>query len=65
MAFFKDELEGVKGFVFDVDGVLSKDISPLNEDGDPVRTTNVKDGFAMRSAIKMGYPVAINYRRIY
>lgn len=59
MAFFKDELEGVKGFVFDVDGVLSKDISPLNEDGDPVRTTNVKDGFAMRSAIKMGYPVAI------
>ena len=59
MAFFKDELEKVKGFVFDVDGVLSKDISPLNEDGDPVRTTNVKDGFAMRSAIKMGYPVAI------
>lgn len=59
MAFFKDELEKVKGFVFDVDGVLSKDVSPLNEDGDPVRTTNVKDGFAMRSAIKMGYPVAI------
>ena len=59
MAFFKDELEKVKGFVFDVDGVLSKDTSPINSDGDPVRTANVKDGFAIRSAIKKGYPVAI------
>ncbi|WP_167619276.1 KdsC family phosphatase [Maribellus sediminis] len=59
MAFFKDELCNVKGFVFDVDGVLSRDTSPLNEDGDPIRTANVKDGFAIRSAIKMGYPVAV------
>jgi len=59
MAFFKDELEKVKGFVFDVDGVLSKDTSPLNDEGDPVRTANVKDGFALRSAVRMGYPVAI------
>ncbi|MFV0268025.1 MAG: KdsC family phosphatase [Draconibacterium sp.] len=59
MGFFKDELLNVKGFVFDVDGVLSKDTSPLSEDGDPVRTANVKDGFAIRSAVKAGYPVAI------
>jgi len=59
MAFFKDELGNVKGFVFDVDGVLSRDTSPLSEDGDPVRTANVKDGFAIRNAIKMGFPVAI------
>lgn len=59
MAFFKEELEQVKAFVFDVDGVLSKDTSALNEDGDPVRTANVKDGFAIRNAIKAGYPVAI------
>jgi len=59
MPFFKEELKEVKAFVFDVDGVLSKDTSPLNEDGDPVRTANVKDGFAIRTAIKMGYPVAI------
>ncbi|MCK3685675.1 HAD hydrolase family protein [Maribellus sp. YY47] len=59
MGFFKDELLKVKGFVFDVDGVLSKDTSPLNEDGDPVRTANVKDGFAIRNAVKAGYPVAI------
>lgn len=59
MPFFKEELKEVKAFVFDVDGVLSKDVSPLNEDGEPVRTANVKDGFAIRSAIKAGYPVAI------
>jgi len=59
MAFFKDELKKVKGFVFDVDGVLSKDTTPLNKDGDPVRTANVKDGFSIRIAIKMGFPVAV------
>lgn len=59
MGFFKDELLQVKGFVFDVDGVLSKDTTPLNEEGDPVRTANVKDGFAIRNAVKMGFPVAV------
>jgi len=59
MAFFKDELKNVKGFVFDVDGVLSKDTTPLSNEGDPVRTANVKDGFAIRIAIKMGFPVAV------
>ncbi len=59
MAFFKEELNKIKAFVFDVDGVLSKDTSAINEDGDPVRTANVKDGFAIRSAIKAGYPIAI------
>ena len=44
MAFFKEELKKVKAFVFDVDGVLSSDTSPLNENGDPIRTANVKDG---------------------
>jgi 3-deoxy-D-manno-octulosonate 8-phosphate phosphatase (KDO 8-P phosphatase) len=59
MGFFKEELLNVKAFVFDVDGVLSRDVSALNEDGDPVRTANVKDGFAIRNAIDFGYPVAI------
>ncbi len=59
MGFFKEELLNVKAFVFDVDGVLSHDVSPLNENGDPVRTANVKDGFAIRNAIEFGYPVAV------
>jgi len=59
MGFVKEELCDIKAFVFDVDGVLSSDTSPLNEEGDPVRTANVKDGFAIRNAIELGYPVAI------
>lgn len=59
MAFFKEELMSVKAFVFDVDGVLSRDVSPLNEEGEPTRTANVKDGYAIRNAILLGYPIAI------
>ncbi|MBN1924196.1 MAG: 3-deoxy-D-manno-octulosonate 8-phosphate phosphatase [Prolixibacteraceae bacterium] len=59
MAFFKEELLDVKAFVFDVDGVLSRDISPLDENGEPTRTVNVKDGYAIRNAVVNGFPVAI------
>ncbi|MDP4206962.1 MAG: HAD hydrolase family protein [Bacteroidota bacterium] len=59
MAFFKEELLKVKAFVFDVDGVLSLDISTLDQDGNPIRTTNIKDGFAIVNAIRSGYKIAI------
>lgn len=59
MTFFKDELKNVKAFVFDVDGVLSNDILAINFNGILIRTANVKDGFAIRNAIKMGFPVGI------
>ncbi len=59
MAFFKEELMNVKAFIFDVDGVLSQDISPLTAEGEPMRTTNVKDGYAIRNALLKGYPIAI------
>lgn len=59
MTFFKERLKQVKAFAFDVDGVLSSDTSPLNAEGDPVRTANVKDGYALRNARNMGYPIGI------
>lgn len=59
MAFFKEELMLVKAFIFDVDGVLSKDNLPLDNDGEPIRTSNVKDGLAIRNAVNNGFPVAI------
>ena len=59
MAFFKEELKNIRAFIFDVDGVLSYDTSPLNGEGDPVRTSNVKDGFAIRNAINFGFPIAV------
>ncbi|MFV0505221.1 MAG: KdsC family phosphatase [Bacteroidales bacterium] len=57
--FFKEEIKNIQAFVFDVDGVLSKDVSPLDENGDPVRTGNVKDGYIIRYAIKRGLQVAV------
>ena len=59
MTFFKEKLKTIKGLIFDVDGVLSKDTSPLDENGDPMRTANVKDGFAIRHALQNGFQVAI------
>ena len=59
MGFFKEELKNIKAFIFDVDGVLSLDTTPLNAEGDPMRTANVKDGFAIRNAVSFGYPVGV------
>ena len=59
MTFFKEKLKNIKAFIFDVDGVLSLDVSPLDENGDPMRTANVKDGFAIRYALLNGFQVAI------
>lgn len=59
MAFFKEELTKVKAFVFDVDGVLSAATQVLSQDGETVRTSNLKDGFALIYAIKMGYLICV------
>ena len=59
MANFRDKLKTVKAFAFDVDGVLSKDVLTVGSTGVLQRTANVKDGFVIRHAMKMGYPVAI------
>ena len=59
MAFFKEELTKVKAFVFDVDGVISATTQVLSSDGETVRTSNLKDGFALVYAIRTGYPVGV------
>ena len=59
MDSFDEKLKNIKAFVFDVDGVLSLDTTPLNPEGDPMRTANVKDGFAIRNALYEGFQVAI------
>ncbi len=59
MTNFKEDLMKVKAFVFDVDGVLSTQTIPMNAEGIPIRSANIKDGFAIQLAIKMGYAIAI------
>lgn len=56
---FKDRLTNIKGFVFDVDGVLSSSTISLYPNGEPMRTANIKDGYALQLAVKLGYQIAI------
>ena len=56
---FKQALNNIKAFAFDVDGVLSAGCMPLGPDGLPMRMINIKDGYAIQHASKLGYPIAI------
>jgi len=53
------DLTGIKGVVFDVDGVLSPCVVPLGADGNPCRMANIKDGYALRLARERGLHLAI------
>ncbi len=56
---FKEQLKHVKAFAFDVDGVFSGAQVILHPSGDMLRTSNIKDGYAIFHAVKLGYPIAI------
>jgi 3-deoxy-D-manno-octulosonate 8-phosphate phosphatase (KDO 8-P phosphatase) len=53
------ELNKIKAVVFDVDGVLSRETIVLSADGEPLRTVNIKDGYAIQLAQKLGLRMAI------
>lgn len=53
------DLTKIKGLVFDVDGVLSRETITMYPGGEPMRTVNIKDGYALQLAVKAGYHVAI------
>jgi len=59
MSSINYDLRKIKAFLFDVDGVLSKDVIAIYPNGEPVRTMNIKDGYAMQLAVKTGYQVGI------
>jgi len=59
MTNFKEELRGVKAFVFDIDGVLSTQTIALSVWGVPLRTVNLRDGYAIQLAVKKGDDVVV------
>ena len=59
MSTINYDLTEIKALVFDVDGVLSSTTIPLHPSGEPMRTVNIKDGYAMQLAVKLGYEIAI------
>lgn len=54
-----DVFRDISSFVFDVDGVLTNCSVLIMENGQLLRTMNVRDGFAMKMAVRNGYNVAI------
>lgn len=59
MSNIPHDLCSIKAFVLDMDGVISSTISPIDKDGMPMRTVNVKDGYAMQYAIKAGFVICV------
>ena len=59
MTNYKELLKNISTFIFDYDGVLTEGIVVLTEEGEPLRTANVRDGYAIQLAVKKGYRVAV------
>ncbi len=58
MKSYKQKLNNITTFIFDVDGVLTDASVILFPTGEMVRTMNTKDGYAMQLAIKKGFRIA-------
>ena len=59
MSNYKTKLLSVNTFIFDYDGVMTDGVIVLNNEGEPLRTANVKDGYALQLLRKLGYNIAI------
>lgn len=59
MSTISHDLTTVKAVIFDVDGVLSANMIPMHISGEPMRTANLKDGYAIMQAVKKGIVIAI------
>jgi 3-deoxy-D-manno-octulosonate 8-phosphate phosphatase (KDO 8-P phosphatase) len=56
---YKQLLNNVKAFIFDVDGVLTDGKLHISEKGELLRQMNVKDGYALKQALNKGYEICI------
>jgi 3-deoxy-D-manno-octulosonate 8-phosphate phosphatase (KDO 8-P phosphatase) len=54
-----DRFKKIRTFVLDVDGVLTNGYVLINETGAQLRQMNIKDGYALQLAVKMGYGVVV------
>ncbi|MDN3588412.1 HAD hydrolase family protein [Pedobacter aquatilis] len=56
---FLQKLREITTFIFDVDGVLTDGSVQVMDNGQSLRTFNIKDGYAMQLAVKKGYNLCI------
>lgn len=56
---YKEIMNDITTFIFDVDGVLTDGSVFVNNEGEMLRTMNIRDGYAMKAAVESGYNVCI------
>lgn len=56
---YKAYLNDITTFIFDVDGVLTDGTITVTTNGELLRTMNIKDGFALKTAVDAGYNICI------
>ncbi|MBL4663643.1 MAG: HAD-IIIA family hydrolase [Flavobacteriaceae bacterium] len=56
---YKEYLQHITTFIFDVDGVLTDGTIIVNTEGEMFRTMNIKDGYALKTAVDHQYNVCI------
>lgn len=59
MSNYKELLKNVTTFVFDYDGVMTDGTILIDSTGEPLRMADVKDGYALQLAKRLGYNIAI------
>ena len=56
---YKEIMNDIKTFVFDIDGVLTDGKVHIAPNGEMLREMNIRDGFAMKAALESGYNLCI------
>ena len=56
---WEKRLKNVNTLIFDYDGVMTDGTVYMDSNGDPLRTSNVKDGYALQLAGKQGFHLAV------
>ena len=59
MKNYKEILPQITTLIFDVDGVLTDGTVTIFPDGELVRRMNIKDGFALKTAVDMDFNICI------
>ena len=59
MTNYKEKLQKITTFMFDYDGVMTDGALILQHEGQPLRSANVKDGYVLQLAIKLGYRIVV------
>lgn len=56
---YKELMNSISTFIFDVDGVLTDGTIHVTQTGEMLREMHIRDGFAMKAAVESGYHVCI------